>query len=86
MIAKLFNLLLDRSASIRPPHGFQKRFEWQSEFLFVAAKPPLRYDAIPRARPRGKLVKFPIFSLPFENRCDSQHIGGEQIFFMVGSP
>jgi hypothetical protein len=48
MITKLFNLLLDRSASIRPPHGFQKRFEWQSEFLFVPAKPPLRYDTIRR--------------------------------------
>ena len=48
MITKLFNLLLDRSASIRPPHGFRKRFEWQSEFLFVAAKPALRYDTIRR--------------------------------------
>jgi len=48
MITKLFHLLLAGSASIRPLHGFQRRFEWQSEFLFVPAKPPLRYDAIRR--------------------------------------
>jgi hypothetical protein len=48
MITKLFHLLLARSASIRPPNGFQKRFEWQSEFLFMPAKAPLRYDAIRR--------------------------------------
>ena len=48
MIAKLFHLLLARSASIPPLHGFQKRFEWQSECLFVPAKPPLRYDTIRR--------------------------------------
>jgi hypothetical protein len=49
MITKLFLLLLARSASIRPLHGFQKRFEWQSEFLFVPAKPALRYDTIRRS-------------------------------------
>gem|GEM_PF-3230655 len=48
MITKLFHLLLARSASISPPNGFQKRFEWQSEFLFLPAKPALRYDAIHR--------------------------------------
>jgi hypothetical protein len=48
MITKLFNLLLAGSASIRPLLGFQRRFEWQSEFLFVPAKPPLRYDTIRR--------------------------------------
>jgi hypothetical protein len=49
MITKLFHLLLAGSASIRPLHGFQRRFEWQSEFLFVPAKPPLRYDTIRRS-------------------------------------
>ena len=48
MIAKLFHLLLARSAFIRPLLGFQRRFTWQSEFLFVPAKPPLRYDTIRR--------------------------------------
>jgi hypothetical protein len=49
MITKLFHLLIAGSALIRPPNGFQKRFEWQSEFLFVPAKSPLRYDAIRRS-------------------------------------
>jgi hypothetical protein len=49
MITKLFHLLLGGSASIRPLHGFQKRFEWQSELLIVPAKPPLRYDTIRRS-------------------------------------
>jgi len=48
MIAKLFHLLLARSAFIRPLLVFQRRFTWQSEFLFVPAKPPLRYDTIRR--------------------------------------
>ena len=48
MITKLFHQLIAGFASIRPLHGFQKRFEWQSECLFVPAKPPLRYDTIRR--------------------------------------
>jgi hypothetical protein len=49
MITKLFHLLLAGSALIRPQSVFQKRFQWQSEFLFVPAKPPLRYDTIRRS-------------------------------------
>jgi hypothetical protein len=48
MITKLFRLLLAGSALIRPLLGFQRRFAWQSEFLFVPAKPPLRYDTTRR--------------------------------------
>jgi hypothetical protein len=48
MITKLFHFLIAGFALIRPLHGFQRRFEWQSEFLFVPAKPPLRYDTIRR--------------------------------------
>jgi hypothetical protein len=48
MITKLFHFLIAGFALIRPPSGFQRRFEWQSEFLFVTAKPPLRYDTIRR--------------------------------------
>ena len=48
MITKLFHFLIAGFALIRPPNGFQRRFEWQSEFLFVPARPPLRYDTTRR--------------------------------------
>jgi len=44
MITKLLSLLASsvrhQSTAIPPKKGFQKRFEWQSEFLFVQEKRP----------------------------------------------
>ena len=48
MITKLLNILFPQTASNHPWSRFQPRCEWQSEFLFVPAKSPLRYDAIQR--------------------------------------
>ena len=61
MITKLVSLLAaivrHPITVIRPQGVFQKRFEWQSEFLFVPAKPPLRYDAIRRPMTGAAIVR-----------------------------
>lgn len=48
MIAKILSLLASlprkQHASKQPVTLFQRRFEWQSEFLFVPTKPSLRDD------------------------------------------
>ncbi len=45
MITKLLNSLFAQTSSIHPRSAFQTRSEWQSEFLFVPAKPTIRYDS-----------------------------------------
>jgi hypothetical protein len=42
MIAKILHILETSLTRIRPQSLFQKRFEWQSEFLFVPEKRPLQ--------------------------------------------
>jgi hypothetical protein len=57
MITKLFHILFSSSPFIGTPNRFQTRFEWQSEFLFVPAKPALRYDTIRRPMTGGGIER-----------------------------
>ncbi len=58
MITKLLSLLASfvrhQTTAINPQKVFQKRFEWQSEFLFVQEKRPFA--------PSSSLTKTCVFS------------------------
>ena len=42
MITKILQILETSLTRIRPQNRIQKRFEWQSEFLFVPEKRPFQ--------------------------------------------
>ena len=42
MITKILHIIETSLTRIRPQNRFQKRFEWQSEFLFVPEKRPFQ--------------------------------------------
>jgi hypothetical protein len=56
MMTKILHCLLRLRVSKRPQIRLPSRAEWQSEFLFLPAKPPLRDDTDSRAMTRRAFV------------------------------
>ena len=52
MITKILRILLRAPFSNRPQSRLPSRSEWQSEFLFLSNKPPLRDDTHSRIMTR----------------------------------